>query len=238
MGPRFQEGYAKGVHDHDAAILLGALIKLNSTIGLLVWPSEARACAAVFWHAFCPEQEKEVLAQTCAGLGAIHQLFPNPSRSRIYVDRLKDLIGAYVTRYSIFAETWVNDAAEYLFLELLESPDFCISPEAADLYDGFWMHLRDNRFEDGFKKSIEPLTDQPAERFFLLRDWMEAFVNSKHPDLIDYRDEAAALLFCDHFERSRVINAQVSQDLSGMRGDHRVLEKGLKVLSIPAPEAM
>ena len=35
MGPRYDEGYIKGVHDHDAAKILHALLEIRSTAGLL-----------------------------------------------------------------------------------------------------------------------------------------------------------------------------------------------------------
>jgi hypothetical protein len=40
------------VHDEDAAQILGALVEMQTSIGLLRYPSQARACAAVFWHQF------------------------------------------------------------------------------------------------------------------------------------------------------------------------------------------
>ena len=47
MGPRYEEAYSKGVHDHDAAILLRALLEMKTTIGWLRFQTRARAMARV-----------------------------------------------------------------------------------------------------------------------------------------------------------------------------------------------
>ena len=45
MAPRYAEGYVKGVHDTDAAKVLSALLDMESNIGMLRYPSKARALA-------------------------------------------------------------------------------------------------------------------------------------------------------------------------------------------------
>src|SRR5690606_30587864 len=46
---RYDEGYERGVHDHDAARILEALLRLDADAGLLRYPSAARAAAQPFW---------------------------------------------------------------------------------------------------------------------------------------------------------------------------------------------
>src|SRR5690606_21749276 len=46
---RYDEGYERGVHDHDAARILEALLRLDADAGLLRYPSAARAAAQLFW---------------------------------------------------------------------------------------------------------------------------------------------------------------------------------------------
>ncbi|WP_051970152.1 DNA repair ATPase [Kitasatospora azatica] len=45
----YDEGYERGVHDHDAALILGALLRLRAGAGLLEHPAEVRAAAQLFW---------------------------------------------------------------------------------------------------------------------------------------------------------------------------------------------
>ena len=46
---RYDEGYERGVHDHDAARILEVLLRLHADAGLLRYPSSARAAAQLFW---------------------------------------------------------------------------------------------------------------------------------------------------------------------------------------------
>ncbi|WP_344857262.1 DNA repair ATPase [Planomonospora alba] len=46
---RYDEGYERGVHDHDAAVILDVLLRLHAGAGLLRYPPAARAAAQFFW---------------------------------------------------------------------------------------------------------------------------------------------------------------------------------------------
>ncbi|MET4922883.1 DNA repair ATPase, partial [Streptomyces sp. PSRA5] len=45
----YDEGHQRGVHDHDATVLLTALLRLHDEAGLLRHPPAARAAAQLFW---------------------------------------------------------------------------------------------------------------------------------------------------------------------------------------------
>src|SRR5690606_30005155 len=46
---RYRDGYEKGIHDHDAALILHTLLALHRDAGPLVHPPSARALAFAFW---------------------------------------------------------------------------------------------------------------------------------------------------------------------------------------------
>ena len=49
VAARPAEGYERGVHDHDAALILAALADLAPKAGLLRYPAQVRAAAQLFW---------------------------------------------------------------------------------------------------------------------------------------------------------------------------------------------
>ncbi|HEX8620195.1 MAG TPA: DNA repair ATPase, partial [Thermoanaerobaculia bacterium] len=53
---RYDEGYERGVHDHDAVLIAGKLRNMLASAGLLRYSPSARAAAALFWAFF--ENEK------------------------------------------------------------------------------------------------------------------------------------------------------------------------------------
>ncbi|MBF5005152.1 DNA repair ATPase [Diaphorobacter caeni] len=47
--PRYREGYERGIHDHDAALIIQALLPLRDAAGVLRYGPDARALAVLFW---------------------------------------------------------------------------------------------------------------------------------------------------------------------------------------------
>ncbi|QIL70919.1 AAA family ATPase [Diaphorobacter sp. HDW4B] len=47
--PRYREGYERGIHDHDAALIIQALLPLRDAAGVLRFGPDARALAVLFW---------------------------------------------------------------------------------------------------------------------------------------------------------------------------------------------
>ncbi|MDO4706738.1 MAG: AAA family ATPase, partial [Comamonadaceae bacterium] len=48
--PRYREGYERGIHDHDAALILQALLPLQEQAGVLAHDARARALAVLLWN--------------------------------------------------------------------------------------------------------------------------------------------------------------------------------------------
>ena len=47
--PRYREGYEKGIHDHDAALIVSTLWPAIQSAGLLRFSPRSRALATLFW---------------------------------------------------------------------------------------------------------------------------------------------------------------------------------------------
>jgi hypothetical protein len=72
---RYNEGYERGVHDHDTALLLEKLLELDANAGLLRYAPDTRALAQLFW-AFYPNRDDCQRWQTLArSLTQMQQLF-------------------------------------------------------------------------------------------------------------------------------------------------------------------
>jgi hypothetical protein len=225
MAPRYAEGYVKGVHDHDAALILEALLELNGQIDLLRYPSEARACAALFWQFVTPEK-KALLHQQLKGIGIIRQVFPD---TREFSEVMKDIrqeIDLFLKETALFDPTLTRFAGEYLFEELTRSGGFIISSEAAYLYIAFGEYLRTAKHEMTFRQSLEGLENAPVERYQLARNWVRAFVrlgNTTLADAAEYVDETASRLYLNSFDESQIVKANTHLTITGMLGTHKVI---------------
>jgi len=224
MGPRYAEGYVKGVHDHDAAIILAALVRMDATIGLLRFHPRARALAQVFWRQFRDEEERALITAQLRGFGAVRTVFPAAGSQAEYIAKARLFLREYVDRTRLFPATLVDSAGAYLFEELTRGAKFVISSRARDLYRAFHAHLEQKHVAEAYRRSIEEVRTDPNAAFSLQRDWVAAFLATRNdPAEGDYADETAALLATGSFDVARVHDAPVVEDLHGMVGDHPVI---------------
>ncbi|GAA2813888.1 hypothetical protein GCM10020219_102720 [Nonomuraea dietziae] len=65
---RYDEGYERGVHDHDATAILETLQRLQEGAGLLRYPPSARAAAQFFWAFGVEDVSRKTLATRAGSL--------------------------------------------------------------------------------------------------------------------------------------------------------------------------
>lgn len=175
MATRFTEGYAKGVHDLDAARLLGALLELHQKLGPLRHPPPARACAAVFWSLFPEGEEKALLRARLESYGQIDRLFPGRHRASTQIAELQERLADFLERTGLFAAEWAAEAAVYLHARLTQGAAFVVSPGAAALVTAFQRHLQSRHSQDAFTAACQAVERDPVARYVLVRDWVRGF---------------------------------------------------------------
>ncbi|MFV2174399.1 DNA repair ATPase [Actinomadura sp. LOL_011] len=179
---RYDEGYERGVHDHDATAILSALLRLHADAGLLRYPSRARANARLFWtHGAADPSAWTVRARS---LVRARDAFGRDTVAGL-VAELSGAVAEFTARLGLPADPL---AAEYLVEELASAPDgFVTSPGARELLKGFGEAHRAALDDD-----LAALDGLPA-RVQLAAAWLGAFVSGDDPDL----PEAVAALLCD-----------------------------------------
>ncbi|MEK6239044.1 MAG: AAA family ATPase, partial [Planctomycetales bacterium] len=226
MGPRYEEGYVKGVHDHDAAIFLRALLEMETTIGLLRYDAATRALAGTFWRLF-PANDRKPVAAKLRGVGAVAEVFPQGTDNGYYVRELEGRLQAFAEETRLFPGASAELAAEYLFRELIQGERFAVSHEAAVVYREFHEYLEHQFHKDKFDQSLRDVGDDPVSAYRLVRDWTSAFVAQRDRPLeLEYVDEAAALLLSPELDDAHVVHAAVRRELTGLVGSHRLLSDG------------
>ncbi|WP_310395397.1 DNA repair ATPase [Hymenobacter sp.] len=182
MAPRYAEGYLKGVHDHDAALLLEALVRLTRTADLLRYPADVRAAAALYWHRFTGRKRKAAWQHQLQSIGVLLRVFPDLRAFAGLVAELQVAVEEFAAATGLFAPHEVAEAGEYLFHELTRGETFVVSSEAAELHQQFQQSLKERNATTQFEASVAALADQPAAQFQLARQWVEAFARTLvHP---------------------------------------------------------
>ncbi|MEX2186423.1 MAG: DNA repair ATPase [Pirellulales bacterium] len=227
MSPRYAEGYVKGVHDQDAAKLLKAVLDVRSTIGLLRFHPRARALAMLCWLDGEDTARKKHLATRIRGAGAVYKAFPGVDIADAYVAELRPIIAAFVHRTNLFPETFLEQAAEYLFEELSQHEHFALHEKTAALLREFNAHLDKQRLRESFTNSLEPLMKNAEAAFVLLRDWVGSFLQQRGEgeDAVYADAVAVSLQYRTPVERP-VLAGTSTREISGLLGQHATIDNG------------
>ena len=232
---RYDEGYERGVHDHDAARILDRLLAMRDGAGLLAFPAAARALAVLAWAAGPGE-----LGDDDAARGRWH-------RSAQSLARLADVLGdrggrahlaaeiapalaRFVDRHPGLAAAGLSAAdaplaAAYLVRELAApSPRFVISGAAGAIRDALYAELDARAARAGFDDDLRALAAAPAAALALARAWVDGVVATR-PELSPAAIEAAALVCTPGLDREPS-SAAIDATVTGLYGRHPRIEGG------------
>jgi hypothetical protein len=224
MAPRYAEGYVKGVHDPDAAIILKALAGMHAAIDLLRYPARARACARRAWNELPDATRKGILQAKLRSFGMVKALFPSGDHSSAYLPEMREAVTAFLGKDGASSEDLVSDAAEYLFHELTGGERWVISREAAAILKDFEDHLKKESALARFEAARAAVKGDRAAGFSVVLDWVGAFVASSPGHDPEYADEAAALLFYSALNPAEVIDVAVTTTLTNLSGNHPIIK--------------
>ncbi|CAA9280709.1 MAG: FIG01123212: hypothetical protein [uncultured Adhaeribacter sp.] len=226
MAGRFNEGYIKGVHDHDAALLLTVLVRQLKTAGLLRFPAAARAGAQLFWKVFIDENRKNILHHQLKGVGAILQVFPTTNQFDDIIIDLQQEIQEFASRTNLCPVELAREAAEYLFHELTRGDQFIIEGQAAALYQAFQQFLTENKVFGAYEASVKTLAENAAQKVELIQYWLKAFwhqTGNTYPETC--LPEAAVLLFTGEYYPQYVCHATLIENIPGLLGSHPLIQE-------------
>ncbi len=227
MGVRYNEGYLKGVHDHDAYLLLKAVLNIDHVADLLKFPSQSRAAANLFWNKHIDPSQKEVLNHQLKGAGLILKVFPDTKEFEGLLLEIEEVFSIYIRDSKLFPEDIISNSARYLFLEISRGDKFIIDKEAGALYQAFNQSLTKSKAAKDFKHSIKVLENHTEESFKLTRKWINAFIDqSGKEEWREYVDECALSLLLGDFHENRVVHVSMKQILPDFRGDHPLIIDG------------
>ncbi|MEM6793090.1 MAG: DNA repair ATPase [Acidobacteriota bacterium] len=231
---RYDEGYERGVHDHDAARILEPLLSLYRSAGLLRFAPRPRALACLFW-AFYGEQTSRVQwERRCRSLARLRSAFTHSPAIRRLCGEIAQQVSDFMESHGLEASAEeARMAAAYLFEELSKHPvSFTTSGEAEKLRDAFLQHLDLHQNRRDFDEDLRELEDDLRQRFGLAHAWLSAYLKSTDDERIQLLapslDEAAVLLVTPRRLERTVTSARQAQQVEGLLGQHpRVRERSL-----------
>ncbi|MGL4860567.1 MAG: AAA family ATPase, partial [Enterobacteriaceae bacterium] len=233
--PRYKEGYQKGIHDHDAALILRQLLPAEKLAGLLRFPSRARALALLYCHKEKQHIERwAVQARTCAH---IQQLFQRDDSQQLLRQEMEQQLQHFYQQYPIEAQPYhLQQAAQYLSLLLAQQPiEITFSKYARQLQQALQQKLQSAHIYSDYQQSLQQLSTQPPEAWALVEQWLQALCTTdEFAYLSPYIAEAvvlelmpAELSVPHHFSE-----ADLHFTITGLLGEHPRIEQGTLSLTI------
>ncbi len=225
---RYDEGYERGVHDHDAALILGRLLAMRETAGLLSFSASARSLARVFWGTPHDAQTRwHRAAQSHARL--VEVLGDRGGRSQLAKEIAAEMRALLARDPSlVVAGLDAADAelaASYLVRELSHaSPSFVASGQALAIVEALESELDARNARAAFEEDLRALAAAPGAGLSLARAWVEGVVGKK-PELASAALEAATLLAIRGVPHE-ASSANIEETLGGLLGRHPRIQDG------------
>ncbi|WP_437720902.1 DNA repair ATPase [Sorangium sp. So ce861] len=231
---RHDEGYERGVHDADAALVLEKLLALRATAGLLRFGSAPRALACLHWAGLDP-RARDLAHRRARSLGRLAaQLGEGEARAALAAE-LAEGVAATAAAHRLAADARgaadVRVAARYLVEELAaERPRFVTSDAALELRDALLERLDLEGSRAAFEDDLRQLEKHPAERLELALAWLRgltardaAWARMGHLAL-----EAAVVLVTERHLEREPSGAVTEARVEGLLGQHpRIKERAL-----------
>ncbi|CAL9613540.1 hypothetical protein SUDANB176_05677 [Streptomyces sp. enrichment culture] len=216
----YDEGYERGVHDHDATAILTAVLSLHDGAGLLRHASAARAHALLYWAHGTTAEERADLTRRARSLARVRDAFGPPPA----LDALREELARAVGDWDDGATARPQACAAYLFDELTTGPEgFVVSARVRALLDAFRRTVATESYDD----DLLALGDLAARRQ-LVEAWLTAYTAATG-DRVSAGDlaEAVAAELCPQLPRHES-DAPLTTTVEGLLGTHpRITDRRL-----------
>jgi hypothetical protein len=234
---RIDEGYERGVHDHDAALILEKILSLLKVAGGLRYSPRARAAGWLFWQGLAPDR-KNLIERRAQSAGRLRERLKDGSAEQELSRELTRGVVEALKGLGLESEASVaRFAARYLVSEISqERAKFTESAAANELKREFLAHLEETGAARGFEEDLRVLSAHPPERLRVALSYVDAFVRSSGKGA-EYRLELAARAVCDGDLEFQVSSAGVEATVPDLLGSHsRVVSRwlGLRLFEVSA----
>ncbi|WP_440055309.1 DNA repair ATPase [Pseudoalteromonas sp. T1lg65] len=233
--PRYQEGYEKGIHDHDASLILSNLLSQKSQLGLLIYPASCRVAAQLFYLNLPAQHAEQLKHQAKQAQMIAMQLDDHALNTRLSQQVSEQLAGyleqAFTDYLPQLTQFNANLAAQYLIRVLAQTkqPDtFELAAPAKNLAEQFTAMAKAKGFWQELIDSLDKLAT-PVAQCNLLHSWLNAY-GAQQQCTNEVIVEASNYLLLSHTERCKFTGQEISVEtnISGLMGQHaRIVEQTL-----------
>lgn len=219
---RFNEGYVKGVHDHDAFLILNELIQKEESIGLLKYAASERVKGLIFWDYIIDQEEKDRLSHQMRSYGVLKSVFEGGSEGAFITEQLLSYLDEYADEIPVKAAD--ERVAEYLLEEIALNEKYVLSQAAQRLVDGINKYLKDHKKQRVFTNAIFESNAIWSDQYHQLLLWIKSYLRSKDENFDEnIIKETAFYLLKNNPEQFYTSGAILSAEIDGLLGEHPLI---------------
>ncbi|MCB5906490.1 DNA repair ATPase [Streptomyces sp. SF28] len=225
---RYDEGYDRGVHDHDTTAVLTALLQLRADAGLLRFTPETRATAQLFWRHGTDHTARTLWTTRAHSLARARARFGRRADTAELAAELTQAATRFLTDTGLPPADAAPDPhgpaglGGYLVEELAAGrPHFATGAAARALLAGFRQALGgpESTAVKEFAEDLRALGEDLAARHHLVTAWLRGYADDRGAPRDDLA-EAAAIELCGPDLPRREIDAPVATVVGGLLGSH------------------
>jgi len=247
--PRYREGYEKGIHDHDAALILRAWLPLRASAGTLAHAPAARAFALVAWADLQSEKEAALWPARARQARQMREVFNSANGEAALLEEIAGGLQAFAENQRLPAAP-SRAAAAYLVDELsAEHPQFVFSKYARHLAQALRAKLGSGARWEGLQATLDEMARTSpqlstsvrlAARVALLSQWLQALLDESAATdegnslsaCRAYLPEAAAMLLLGTHLPSRVSEVDLQVRVEGLLSQHARISDSQMLLGV------
>ncbi|EXJ10809.1 DNA repair ATPase [Nitrincola nitratireducens] len=221
-GARYKEGYERGIHDHDAARILHALIPVREAAGLLSFPSDARSIALLFWWQTQEKPEQRRWPQYARSASQMQRIFNTSKAVDILESDVSQQLSSFVEVHGLpLSQQGIKQGAAFLVALLShEHIEYVVSKYGDQLVKQLKTSVDDQTWQD-FQGALSELKDDLGGQWALVAAWFSALVqHTEELELNAYIPDAVLLMLNHEKEPVSALQVDVSFQVSGLLGEH------------------
>jgi len=238
VSTRYQEGYEKGIHDHDAVKVLRTILNIREAAGLLRYPPKARALALLFWVNHSADKKAvgeflwHVRSQSAALLAKTFQ------SEDAYIKIREEILPHIISYFDAFKMGVISHdcqlAAEYLSHELTEEKlSFKCSQYAVALADGLENHLKKLNHLTAYQNTLNDLGGELDKQWALVETWLKGYIVFNKEENVDrFIPEAIAILLLKHVIQIDSRRVELQTSIEGLMGEHALIDNQTMMVAL------
>ncbi|WP_447527621.1 DNA repair ATPase [Vreelandella sp. TE19] len=227
--PRYREGYEKGIHDHDAALIVRTLWPARQSAGLLGFGPLPRGLAMLFWaDRLSDDEAARNLRARCLSAGILSRIMQSEDLLRALIDEIAPKLSAFVEHHALPGGPAERDsAAEFLVRQLAEEGEaFSTTQYAAALTKGFIETMQRQGHYAHFQEALAVVKGQPGARWTITSHWLQAHARQAgQQGVLHYLPEAIALLNTAQRLTTSAHSVELAFTVEGLIGQHERLDQ-------------